>query len=115
MDARTFDEIVKTAYDRRMSIMGLKGIDYDKVEEGDRLSSFKEVAVILNILRVDGRSDHSPYEVASVLLVLKLVRDANLRALGKEPMNENRTDTLDDLHNYLDLRLAIEEDSSARS
>ncbi|KKK76831.1 hypothetical protein LCGC14_2859680 [marine sediment metagenome] len=84
-----------------------KGADYDKVDV-DRLSSFKEVAAILNVLQSEGRQDHTPIGVAETLFALKLVRNANLKNSGKPPNNESRMDTVDDAHNYLDLITALE-------
>lgn len=96
-----FDKLITEAHERRHLIMFSKGKDYD--QEADRLSSFKKVAIILGTLEV---KSNTPSGVAMTLLVLKLVRDANLR--NKPPENEGRQDTLDDAANYLDLYLALE-------
>ena len=106
MENTAFNNIITEGNRRRVEMMTKKGHDYDKVEV-DRLSSFKKVAIICKELDIDC---HTPSGVAAVLLVLKLVRDANLKSSGKDPFNESRTDTADDMHNYIDLKTCCEID-----
>tara|TARA_Y100000310_G_scaffold345740_1_gene469088 strand:+ start:8761 stop:9114 length:354 start_codon:yes stop_codon:yes gene_type:complete len=110
MEWKEFEEITLAAQTKRAEIMRLKGEDYDK-KDGDRLSSFKEVATILNVLQSEGRTDHTSVGVAEVLFVLKLVRDFNLQQSGANSNNESRADSQGDAHNYLDLRFALECDT----
>jgi hypothetical protein len=108
MNTEQLDSLVTKSQSRRRAILSRKGKDYDKEE--DRLSSFREVASILNTLKTDGYSGHTASGIAQMLLILKLVRDANLKEGGTTPENESRQDTLDDAHNYLELYEACELD-----
>ena len=120
MDSEEFDEIFRESQERRAKMMGIRGQDYDESNDDqlssfrDRLSSFREVAAILNILHSDGHDKHTASGVAEVLLVLKLVRDFNLKHSEGEVEGESRRDNQDDAHNYLDLRYAIEWDQRMR-
>ena len=111
VNRKRFEEITKNSIDRRGEIMGLRGDSYGKNEEDeDTLSAFKETAEILNTLQIGGRADHKPSEVAMTLIVLKLVRDSNLRLKGVPATQAIRVDSRDDMHNYLDLGFACEID-----
>jgi hypothetical protein len=109
MKEERFNQLVTEGADRRAKLMLKKGSDYDKIE-ADRLSSFKKVAVIANQLEVAGCTNFQGSDVAHILLILKQVRDANLRQSGRTAQNESRMDTNDDWHNYIDLKLANEID-----
>ncbi len=100
MDNETFESLIKQWDEKRLAIITRKGKDYDQVET-DRLSSFKKVAAICKELEVNCTT---PSGIADVLLILKLVRDANLKVSGKSPQNESVEDTVLDAHNYIDLR-----------
>ena len=104
-----FNKMVTEGNERRTKMMFKKGSDYDKIDS-DRLSSFKEVAIIANTLRVAGCTTFKGSDIANILLILKQVRDANIRSSGRPTQNESRIDTNDDWHNYIDLKLANEID-----
>jgi len=109
MNNERFNQIVTEGAERRAKILCKKGSDYDKIDS-DRLSSFKKVANILNELEVDGHTDHTATGVATTLLTLKQVRDTNLKSSGRPTQNESRQDTIDDWHNYIDLKTGCEID-----
>jgi hypothetical protein len=104
-----FLKLVEDRITRCKNLLFKKGSDYDKVDQ-DRLSSFKKVAAIANELEIDNFTGHTGSGVANMLFVLKQVRDANLKHSNRPPQNESRTDTLDDMVNYIDLMVANEED-----
>jgi hypothetical protein len=112
MDAQTFEQLVSDSETRRRAIRQKKRSDYDK-DDDDRLSSFRKVAAIVNALEVDGFSGFTPSGIATIMLALKLVRDANLKNSGRPPQNESRMDTTDDLINYVYLKTGCEVDEQA--
>jgi hypothetical protein len=114
MKEEKFNKLVTEGHNRRAAIMLKKGSDYDKIE-ADRLSSFKKVAIIANELEVAGCTTFKGSDIANILLILKQVRDANIRQSGRPVQNESRQDTLDDWHNYIDLKLANEIDEEEGS
>ena len=113
MQEQKFNQLVTDGNERRGKILFKKGSDYDKIES-DRLSSFKKVAVIANQLEVAGCTNFKGSDIANILLILKQVRDANLRQSGRPAQNESRMDTNDDWHNYIDLKLANEMDEELK-
>lgn len=104
-----FTELVTSGAERRAAMLLKKGSDYDQIDK-DRLSSFKKVAHIANELEVAGCTQFKGSDIANILLILKQVRDANLKTSGRTAQNESRVDTVDDMHNYIDLKLANEVD-----
>jgi hypothetical protein len=104
-----FNRLVFEGQKRRFEILLRKGSDYDKIDS-DRLSSFKKVAAIANTLEVAGCINFKGSDIANILLILKQVRDANIRQSGRPVQNESRVDTNDDLHNYIDLKFGCEVD-----
>jgi len=114
MKEEVFKKLVTEGATRREGILLKKGSDYDKIDS-DRLSSFKESAIIANTLRVAGCTNFKGSDIANILLILKQVRDANIRSSGRPTQNESRIDTNDDWHNYIDLKLANEIDEQEES
>jgi len=109
MKLERFEEIVEAGEVRRKALRLKKSSDYDQIDL-DRLSSFKKVATICNTLGVDNFTSHTPSGIATMLLILKQVRDANLKNSGRLPQNESRADTFDDTHVYVDLKHGCEID-----
>ncbi len=109
MKLEKFEQIVDEGEKRRKVLRLKKASDYGQLDS-DMLTSFKKVAGICNELEVDGFAGHTPSGVATMLLQLKQVRDANLKNSGRPPQNESREDTFDDTHVYLDLKHACELD-----
>jgi len=104
-----FYGFVKEVDERRFSTLGDRGAKYDN-SETDVLGSFKKVAAIANILEVAGCSNFKGSDIANILMILKQVRDANMKKNGQGIYDPTRLDTLVDWHNYLDLRSANEAD-----
>ena len=71
------------------------------------------MAIIANALEVCGFSGFTPSGIATIEVILKLVRDANLKNSGRPPQNESRMDTTDDLINYVHLKTGCEVDEQA--
>ncbi len=109
MERDKFERIVEEGEERRKVLRLRKGSDYAQIDS-DMLSTFKKVANICNVLEVDDFTGHTPSGVATILLQLKQVRDANLKNSGRPPLNESRRDTFDDAHVYLDLKHGCEMD-----
>ncbi len=107
MKLERLEQLIKEGEKRRSVLRLKKSSDYGKT---DILSSFKKVASICNVLEVDGFTSHTPSGIATMLLQLKQVRDANLKNSGRPPQNESREDTFDDTHIYLDLKHSCEVD-----
>jgi hypothetical protein len=107
MNNQEFEQIVEQINTQRTALMRGKTHDYDLAS--DRLASFKQVAAIAKVLQVNC---HTGSGIATVLLILKMVRDANLKSSGTAPSNESRNDTVIDWHNYIDLKLANEHDEA---
>ena len=86
--------------DRRQSILVSKSEDYST--DSDALLNFKQVSKVCFILGIDPstRSEDAVF----FFVVHKLQRWLNLR--DRDPKNEALRDTIDDLHNYIDLAYA---------
>lgn len=114
MKYEEFYKILSESIERRGAIMGVHGEDYGKDKKRsveDMLSTFKEVAKILNVLRVDFYMVHTAIGVAEMLIVLKMVRNTNMKLKGESISNPTRVDSNDDMHNYMDLAFALELDA----
>jgi hypothetical protein len=109
-----FFKMVKDGAERRLKLLEKKGHDYSK-SDIDQLSVFKKAATIANALEVDGCTTHTGSGMATYQFIIKQVRDANLKQSGKVPLNESREDTIDDMHNYIDLKTANEIDEALQS
>ena len=109
MDSNTFEQLVGDSETRRRAMRQKKSSDYDKGND-DRLSSFRKVAAIANELEVNGFTGFTGSGIATIEVILKLVRDANLKNSGRLPQNESRMDTIDDLINYVYLKTGCEVD-----
>jgi len=112
MDKDTFEQLVSDSETRRRAMRQKKRSDYDK-GDNDRLSSFRKVAAIANELEVNGFTGFTGSGIATIEVILKLVRDANLKNSGRPPQNESRMDTTDDLINYVYLKTGCEVDEQA--
>ena len=82
----------------RMSMLIDKGRDY---ANEDILSNFKRMSRLTEILGITPSS--SSTDCALFLALLKLDRWCNLRRQKVSPTNESLKDTIQDLHNYIDL------------
>ena len=102
---KTLRGIIESSNSRRMKMLEGKSSDYN---DEDRLSSFKVVSRIQNQLQVDGHQNHTASGVAQTMVILKMVRDSNLRLRGKPSNYESREDTLDDTINYIEHYRALE-------
>lgn len=111
MKQEDFNKMVKDGSDRRAIILTKKGSDYDKIDQ-DRLSSFKKIAAIANQLEIAGCTNFRGSDMAMIEILFKMVRDANLKSSGRPVQNESRQDTIDDMHNYIDLKAANEVDEA---
>ncbi len=107
MEHSEFETLVDGLFKQAKDLLSTKTQDYDK--SGDRLSIFKVVSACFisltgKILKL--------WEVALVLVLLKLGRYTNLRSGGKKPKHEAIKDTVVDDVNYIVLMeaCAIEED-----
>lgn len=109
MNKASFDVYVKEVNERRVKILGDRGEEYDKPEI-DTLTCFKKTAAIANALEVAGCKTFKGSDIASILVIVKQVRDANLKQNGKVVYDPVRLDTVLDWHNYVDLKTANEAD-----
>lgn len=109
MKSDTFLNQVHDTNTRRELLLQKRGQEYAK--DSDQLSSFKEMSAIWNTLHPSQLL--SPTDIAEILVILKLMRFANLRSSAFSSLD----DTMQDLHNYLDLTYALinEAKSSAGS
>lgn len=90
----------------RAKVMGSKGQDYADL---DILSNFKRVSELCDILSIAPK--RSAADCALFLAVLKVDRWCNLRRRNESPANESIKDTIIDLHNYIDLAYACEQEA----
>lgn len=93
-------ELVQEGASRREAIMIKKSEDYST--DTDALLNFKQVSKVCFILGIDPstRSEDAVF----FFVIHKLQRWLNLR--NRDPKNESVQDTIDDLHNYIDLAYA---------
>lgn len=98
--------LMKEINDKRLTLMLGKGHDY---ADEDALSNFKRMTSICWLLGI--RPEKSAADCAKFLMMLKIDRWCNLARQGKDPANEGIRDTIEDLHNYIDLAYACEMDS----
>ena len=96
-------QIVKDIDNVREDILFSRNEKYSN--NNDYVSNFKEVAIIARTLSIHVNAR----QVATILAILKLVRNANGIELG-QTVNE-RKDHLMDLHNYIDLAHLCEVDT----
>jgi len=104
MKTEVFKNLVDSVNDQRLGLIGIRGTEYAKVS--DQVSSFKEVAQMAKVL--DIVPGMKPSQFAYVMVLLKLMRNSNLK--NEDPYSERRWDTILDLHNYIDLAIACELD-----
>ena len=90
---------------QRIELCVRKGQDY---ADEDCLANFKRMNTLCKTLDVD--TQRSPTDCALFLVLLKLDRWQNLRSKGNDPKNESVFDTIQDLHNYIDLAYSCEVD-----
>ena len=90
--------------DQRMELLSRRNTDYSEQDVDNGLSNFHDVASICKTLGINIKAS----EVAMILAILKMVRDANKKRLGKDPDDDTRQDNARDLHNYLDLSTLCE-------
>ena len=88
----------------RMELLTKRNIDYSEQDVDNGLSNFYDVSNICKILGINIKAS----EVAFILGVLKLVRDANKKRLGEGPDSLVRSDNARDFHNYIDLSALCE-------
>jgi hypothetical protein len=91
---------------RRLNLTISKGHDY--ADDTDHLLNFKQVQQLCKLLDIDPR--RSPGDVARFNVVHKMQRWSNLMAGGKKPKHESIMDTIEDLHNYVDLAVGCDVD-----
>ena len=100
-------EIVKYSDDinvKRMNLLSKRNTDYSEQDIDNGLSNFHDVSTIAKTLGINIKAS----EVAMVLGILKMVRDANKKRLGELPDSEVRSDNHVDFHNYMDLAALVE-------
>lgn len=95
---------VKAVYEKRAKIFQERNEAYADVENENGLSNFHDTAAICRVLGIDIKAS----EVGILLAVLKQVRDAQQKKLGKDSRSEVRADNISDQHNYLDLSIMCE-------
>ncbi len=88
----------------RMALLSKRNTDYSEQDVDNGLSNFHDVSNICKTLGINVKAS----EVAFILGVLKLVRDANKKRLGEAPDSLVRTDNYRDFHNYIDLSALCE-------
>lgn len=101
------EQIVKYVGDinvARMKLIEKRNTDYSEQDIDNGLSNFHDVSSICQTLGINIVAS----EVAMVLGILKLVRDANKKRLGESPDSEVRSDNSVDFHNYMDLAALCE-------
>jgi hypothetical protein len=85
----------------RMNLAEKKGHDYADI---DILSNFKRLSRLADILKIE---IGDPYGYALFMALMKIDRINNLVASGNDPENESLVDSFMDLHNYIDLTMAV--------
>lgn len=105
MNRAEFTEIYNATHEQRSKLMLGKAEDYANT---DVLANFKRMSIICETLNIN--PGKSPTDCAMFLMLLKIDRWCNLRNKGTEPQNESVKDTINDLHNYIDLAYACEVD-----
>lgn len=105
MDNKTFLIMVDRIHKARVALCTAKGNDYADPNM-DTLANFKRMYVLCSTLGIDVK--RSSADCAMFLTVLKIDRWCNLRNRGVKPQNESVVDTIEDLHNYIDLGYASE-------
>lgn len=108
MDSRDFEILVDNIDQRRLALLnGTKKEIYEG--EFDRLRNFKDIARIYDIMlgyREEGRP-HFVYDHALVLMLKHFVRLLKILGKGEKMTMEDILETIGDLHNYLDLIVAL--------
>ena len=107
MTDEKFHGFMTALQSKAMLLCRSKGKDY---ATQDMLSNFKRMSVLASTLL---RKEITPSDIATILLLLKLDRDQNLK--DREPGNESRMDTWLDGMNYLHLYFACEVDRAKES
>lgn len=87
---------------RRAEICESKSHDY--AEDLNALANFERIALICDLMKVNVST---PEGVTLFFCIHKLDRLANLISQGIDPKNESFIDNADDLHNYIDLMVAL--------
>jgi hypothetical protein len=94
----------------RLDLLLKKNKDY---ATEDFLSNFKRVHTVCKAWNIDPR--RSAGDCARFLVVLKTDRWCNLIGKDTKPANESVEDTINDLHNYIDLASACDKESDGSS
>lgn len=105
MNRAEFTEIFNATHTERSKLMLGKAEDYANT---DVLANFKRMSDLCEILQIN--PGKTPTDCALFLMLLKIDRWCNLRNKGTSPQNESVKDTVNDLHNYIDLAYACEVD-----
>lgn len=98
-------EVIKNMNKYRENIIESRNKQYSS--ENDLTANFKDTSAIAKKLGIDVE----PYQVAMVLALLKMVRNANGKESGQSIVE--RFDHYIDLRNYLDLSLLCEIDHTS--
>jgi len=102
------NEVVQMIIDMaeaRVALMARKASDY---ANEDALANFKRMSLMCDVLGV--QPSNSAADCALFLALLKIDRWCNLRRKGTLPENESVLDTIQDLHNYIDLAYACQKE-----
>jgi len=99
MNQETFLKMAKEKFKKRIELTLRKSHDY---ATDDILSNFKRMANLAETLQI-GRPCWEAWDMALLLLMLKIDRLNNLLRNEKKPENESIKDTELDMGNYSDL------------
>ena len=99
MNSKEFFEVHNELRAECESVLGIKGTEYPS-DDGDRLSNFKEVAVLL---AQKPEEVCLTYMLKHILSLCTFVRENRRDEVGREPI----IGRLADIQNYCDLLLAI--------
>jgi len=106
MKTDAFVSKMDKSHARRRALTVKKAADYAAPD--DHLRNFRQIWELCVVLDIDVRQ--GPQFCALFDILMKIQRRANLMSVGKKPDNESTQGTDDDLHNYVDLMSACEEE-----
>lgn len=101
MKIADFLQMVEDDSMKLVDTLSRKGDDY--ADDENALYCFETVSALCDLLNVDAKT---PYGVAMVLEIVKIVRMCNLMFEEREPKNEALADSFADAHGYLHLAKA---------
>ncbi len=106
MDTSTLLALVDRVHKHRVELLSSKGHDYSTAE--NVLLNFQQVSQLCKIL--DVQPSRSTRDAIMFQVLHKLQRWCNLHGAGKMPKNESVESNIADLHNYIDLCFAEEQE-----